>query len=157
MADRWASRREPRPGEGQLYWHVLLSSYPQVRHLASIAQERLARFPGLHFTPRQWLHMTTLVVGLAEEFTENEMGDMVEHARQLLAGVPPITVNLGKILYHPEAIVIAIRPAQAIDPVSTAVQTATCLATSSEEDPRSQEWPPHVTVAYSTSVQPAAP
>jgi 2'-5' RNA ligase len=135
----------------------LFRSYPQVQHLASIAQERLAGFPGLHFTPRQWLHMTTLVAGLAEDFTESKIAEMVEHARQLLAGVPPIAVSLGKILYHPEAIVIAVRPGVAMDPVLKAVQAATRLAVAGEETARSQEWTPHVTVAYSTAVQPAGP
>ena len=157
MADRWAGRREPGPGQGQLYWHVLFKNYPQVQHLAFIAQQRLARFPGLHFTPRQWLHMTTLIAGFAEEFTEDEVGDMVERARQLLAGIPPITVTLGRILYHPEAIVFALRPGAALDPVFKAVRAATHLAATGEETARSQAWTPHVTVAYSTSVQPAGP
>jgi 2'-5' RNA ligase len=157
MADRWASRREPRPGQGQLYWHVLFRNYPQVQRLASIAQERLARFPGLHFTPRQWLHMTTLDAGFAENFTETEIDDMVEYARQLLAEIPPMTVTLGKILYHPEAIVLAIRPGAALDPVFEAVRAATNLAAAKGEVVESQEWVPHVTVAYSTSVQPAGP
>jgi 2'-5' RNA ligase len=157
MADRWAGRREPGPGQGQLYWHVLFRDYPQVQHLASIAQERLAGFPGLHFTPRQWLHMTTLVVGFAEDLTESEIADMVKHACQLFAGIPPITVTLGKILYHPEAIVIAVRPGAAMDPVLKAVQAATRLSVTGEETLKSQEWTPHVTVAYSTAIQPAGP
>jgi len=101
--------------------------------------------------------MTTLIAGFAEEFTEDEVGDMVERARQLLAGIPPITVTLGRILYHPEAIVFALRPGAALDPVFKAVRAATHLAATGEETARSQAWTPHVTVAYSTSVQPAGP
>jgi 2'-5' RNA ligase superfamily len=66
-------------------------------------------------------------------------------------------VTLGKILYHPEAIVIAVRPGAAMDPVLEAVQTATRLAVTGEATGKSQEWTPHVTVAYSTAVQPAGP
>jgi 2'-5' RNA ligase len=157
MADRWASRPEPRPGQGQLYWHVLFGNYPQVQELASIAREKLARFPGMHFTPRQWLHMTTFIAGFADEFTHNEIADMVERAQQLLAVIPPITVTLGKVLYHPEAIALAVRPTDALDPVLQAVRAATHLMAASKDPTDSRPWTPHVTVAYSTAVQPAGP
>jgi hypothetical protein len=101
MVDRWQSRAEPGPGQGMLYWHILLGGSPEVRELASIAQERLARFSGLHFTPKRWLHVTTFAVGLVAEFTEADIGNMVGRARGFLSGIPPVRIVLGKILYHP--------------------------------------------------------
>jgi len=153
MADRWQDRAEPSPGQGMLYWHILLGDSPHVRALASIAQERLARFPGLHFTPKRWLHVTTLAVGFVEEFTEAEIGSMVARARDFLSVIPPATVILGKILYHPEAITLEIEPEGALDPVRNAVRTAVM----NEVTTQHESWVPHVTLAYSTSVQPAAP
>jgi 2'-5' RNA ligase len=158
MADRWQDRAEPRAGQGMLYWHILLGDSPQVRALASIAQERLARFSGLHFTPKRWLHVTTLAVGLIEDFTETEIGNMVARAREFVCDVPPAMVVLGKILYHPEAITLAVEPAGALDTVRNAIRAAAAgMPGMSKERTRHQLWVPHVTLAYSTSVQPAAP
>jgi hypothetical protein len=102
MADRWQGRAEPSPGQGMLYWHILLGDSPQVKALASIAQDRLARFSGLHFTPKRWLHVTTFAVGFIEEFTETDISNMVARAQSLLSDIPPAKVTLGKILYHPK-------------------------------------------------------
>src|SRR5262245_188081 len=153
MADRWRGRAEPRPGQGMLYWHILLGESPQVRELASIARKRLASFSGLHFTPERWLHITTLAVGLVSEFTEAEIGDMVGRARGLLSGIPPVRIVLGKVLYHPEAIALGVEPAGVLDPVRDAVHIAVMNGQKKDHE----SWVPHVTLAYSTSIQPTAP
>jgi 2'-5' RNA ligase len=153
MADRWQGRAEPSPGQGMLYWHILLGDSPQVRALASIAQERLADFSGLHFTPTRWLHVTTFAVGFTEEFTEADIGSMVVRARVFLRDIPPVKVILGKVLYHPEAIALGVEPVGELDPVRDAVRAAAMNGAARHSEP----WVPHITLAYSTSVQPAAP
>ena len=158
MIDRWERRADPAPGEDTLYWHVLMRDYPQAVNLARHAQRRLATFPGLHMTPPEWLHMTTLVAGPAGDFTHSQLGRMAETAADMLADIPPITVTLGRILYHPEAIMLGVTPAKALAPIRNAATTATSLVTSRrlpEGNPAS--WIPHVTICYSTAYQPAAP
>ncbi|HSS87741.1 MAG TPA: 2'-5' RNA ligase family protein [Streptosporangiaceae bacterium] len=153
MANRWQGRAELSPEQGMLYWHILLGDSSEVRALAAIAQERLACFSGLHFTPKRWLHVTTLAVGLIEQFTETDIGNMTARARDFLSDIPPAKVILGKVLYHPEAIVLGVEPAGALDPVRDAVHAAVMNGGTERPGP----WVPHVTLAYSTSVQPAAP
>jgi 2'-5' RNA ligase len=157
MVNRWESRAEPQAGQGKLYWHILFSDVSPVQALVSVAQERLAPFGGLHFTPRQWLHMTTLVVGLTEDFTATETRQMVAFARELLADISPIVISFGKVLYHSEAIALGIRPDGALDPVRNAVWQATHKAIGEGRITDDLLWAPHVTVAYSTSVQAANP
>lgn len=83
---------------------------------------------------------------------------MIEIAAGLLSDTPPIAVVLGEILYHPEAIMLAVKPARALTPVYDAVQTATQTVTGRHDTAsNSSRWTPHVTVCYSTSVQPAQP
>jgi hypothetical protein len=53
MVDRWQGRLDPGPGQGRLYWHMLLRDHPQVHALASIGQKRLASLPGLHLVPQE--------------------------------------------------------------------------------------------------------
>jgi len=93
MVNRWANRSEPRPGQGQLYWHILFKDEPQLQTLAAIAHERLTPFAGLHLTPMQWLHLTVMPVGFEEEFTAVNIEEMAARAAQLLSSVSPIAVK----------------------------------------------------------------
>ena len=108
MADRWRGRPTLAPGRGHLYWHVLLGDHPQVRALVREAHRRLADLPGLDLTPQRWLHMTTLIAGLADEISAVQIDAMVTEASRLLADVRPVTVTLARVLYHPEAIALAV-------------------------------------------------
>ncbi len=158
MTDRWHQRPEPAPGQGTVYWHILMADHPQVADLAREARQRLARFTGLHMTPLERLHMTTLNAGSSEDFAEDQLRQMTETAGDLLADTPPITVTVGEILYHPEAIMLAVKPARALRPVYHAVQAATQTATGRHDTASSSTcWTPHVTICYSTSVQAAQP
>jgi len=159
MVDRWHNRAEPGPGEGTVYWHMLMRNHPQVANLAAQAQQRLAPYAaGLHMTPREWLHMTTLIAGPAASFTDDQLRQMTSEAAKLLADIPPVTVTLGRILYHPEAIMLGVTPAAALLPIRDAACKATQLVTGNQEPGAdAPPWIPHITICYSTSEQPARP
>lgn len=156
MTNRWARRRDPERGEQTLYWHVLMRDYPEVGDLAQQARNQLAAFDGLHMTPADCLHMTTLVAGPAEWFSNAQREQMIQAAAEQLADVPPIAVRLSKILYHPEAIFIAVTPGAALAPLRRTAIAATRAAGRDASDP-DDEWRPHVTLCYSTSDQSARP
>ena len=159
MIDRWHDRVEPAAGEGLCYWHMLVGADPGVRAMAHEARRRLAPFAGLHLTPPERLHMTVLIAGLASEIGRDQAERMAAAAARILADVPPITVTIGKILYHPEAIMLAARPADALMPVLEAAREATRQVTGNPGRSGSKlaSWTPHVTIAYSTARQPAGP
>ena len=113
MTDRWRNRPEPAPGEGVVSWHMLMRDYPEVVDLARQAQQRLAGFDGLHMTPLRWLHMTTLLAGPAADFSPDKLRQMTQTAADLLADTPAAAVTLGQVLYHPEAIMLGVTPAEA--------------------------------------------
>jgi 2'-5' RNA ligase len=156
MTDRWARRADPAPGQRTLYWHVLMRDYPQVGELASQARHRLAPFRGLHMTPPEWLHMTTHVAGPADQYTDQQMQHMTAVASDYLADVPPITVSLGKILYHPEAIMLAVTQVGDLTPIRAAALAATKAVAGPVHDEEAG-WTPHVTLCYTTAQQPAIP
>jgi len=109
-------------------------------------------------TPPEWLHMTTLVAGSAEEISRDQMSQMLSVAQEALARMSPIPVTLSKILYHPEAVMLAARPVSALTPVLAAAQEATLKVTGhAGVVNESQTWTPHVTVSYSTAAQAAGP
>jgi 2'-5' RNA ligase len=157
MTDRWHDRAEPGPGEAQLYWHILMRDQPQVRALAAVARQRLSGFSGLHFTPEPRLHLSVLRAGLTTEISQGDVNAMVVQAQYLLQQAAPVTFSLGQVLYHPEAIVLGVRPGDALDAVSLAVRKAAESAGVLSTGATTSLWIPHVTVAYSTEDQPADP
>ena len=137
---------------------MLVSEHPRVVALAREAQNRLSQFSGLHMTPLKWLHMTALIAGTTDEITTRQIGQMAEAASRLLARTPPITITFGKILYHPEAIMLAASPPDALLPVIDVARTATHEVTGTHGQPGNRSpGAPHITLSYSTSRQPAAP
>jgi hypothetical protein len=100
-----------------------------------------------------------LIAGSAGKITGEQIRQMASIASRLLADIPPPTVTVGKILYHPEAIMLATRPAEALVPALHAVQDATREVTGSpgRSGNKLQSWTPHITIAYSTERQPAGP
>jgi hypothetical protein len=137
---------------------MLVSEHPQIVALAREAQNRLSRFSGLHMTPLKWLHMTALIAGTTDEITTRQIHQMAEAASRLLAGAPPITITLGRILYHPEAIMLAVKPPDGLLPVLNAARTATHEVTGTYGRPGNRSpWTSHITLSYSTGRQSAGP
>jgi 2'-5' RNA ligase len=157
MEDHWVSEPGADPARTQLMWFVTFRDHPEVAEMVAAAQERLAGISGLDLVPRDWLHMTTVVGGFSDEITVDQAEAMSDHARRLLSPVPPVRITLGRILYHPRAIMLDARPHDALDAVVQAVQHATRLATGSEGRLYHNPWVPHITVAYSNTSGPAAP
>src|SRR5450755_1089418 len=109
-------------------------------------------------TPHEWLHMTTAVAGPAASFSGEQLQQMTRTAATLLADVPPMTVTLGRVLYHPEAIMLGVAPTEALQPMRDAALQATRLANGGQEtDAVPARWTPHITICYSISDQPAQP
>jgi 2'-5' RNA ligase len=159
MRDRWKNRGETPQGKGTVYWHMLMGGYPEVRSTAARVQKQLAHLGGLHMTPLDWLHMTALVVGSTDDISQDEMRGMLEVTSRSLAHVAPIRVTLGRVLYHPEAIMLGVQPDGALDPVFHATRTATQEILGQEGMTTSGPgaWVPHMTLCYSTAQQPARP
>lgn len=157
MEDHWSPQPGADPARTQLMWFMLLGDHLEVAEVVRIAQTRLAGLRGLDLVPREWLHMTTLIAGFSDEITADQVDAMADHARQLLACTPPIRITLGRILYHPRAVMLDARPHEALDPVLRVIQDATRLATGRDGRLYHEPWVPHITVAYSNMVRPAAP
>jgi len=158
MRDRWASRAEPGAGQGTIYWHVLMDRYPQARAAATTAQTALRGLPGLHMTPEAWLHMTLFVVGPTDDIgTPDHFADMITNVRAAVHDIKPIDVSVGQILYHPEAVILGVEPVQPLRRLRDLVLAATAMTVRGLDTLPSSVWVPHMTVAYSTAGQAAAP
>jgi 2'-5' RNA ligase len=138
-------------------WFMLFGEHPQAAGLAHAGQARLAGLPGLDLVPQEWLHITTLIAGFSDEIAADQVDAMADHARRLLARTPPVKITLGRVLYHPRAIMLDAGPPDTLEPVLRAVQAATRAATGHDGSLYSEPWTPHITLAYSNTVRPAAP
>jgi 2'-5' RNA ligase len=156
MADHWWQRPGRSPGRLQYHWHVLFRDQPGVHEIVEAGQRKLADVPGLDLVPLQWLHLTTLIVGFADETSDEQVAALVADARTRLAGLRPIPVSLGRVFYHPEAVVLPVEPLDALAPILDAVSGATAAA-GCDGHTDTEPWLPHITIAYSHTTGPAAP
>lgn len=154
---RWDNPSRPSY-EDAVCWHLLLGGDEAVQAAAAVARHRLAGFTGLHMTPPQWLHVTVLRAGTTDQVTPEDMSRMLARAQAHLARTAPVTVTLGRVFYHPEAIALSVSPGSALAPVLTAARTATREVLGADPgEGEEDEWTPHLTLCYSTASQPAAP
>lgn len=156
MTDHWAVQPGTDIGRQQLMWPITFGADDAAAELARKAHQRLAGIPGLDLVPLRWLHLTTLTSGPADDIAPDELTGMIKDAKRLLAAIPPITITLGRVLYHPRAVMLDAGPAGPFQPVIEVIEAATrnagCAATL-YHDP----WRPHITLAYSNATRPAAP
>ncbi|MFC5753855.1 2'-5' RNA ligase family protein [Actinomadura rugatobispora] len=124
MSDHWWWRPGARPGRRLLVWHILLHDQPEPRELVRQCQDKLAGLDGLDLIPEEWLHMTTQIIGFADEISVAEVDAMLEGAAERLGALAPVEVELGKLWFHSEAIMLGVRPPQALDPVREALRDA---------------------------------
>jgi 2'-5' RNA ligase superfamily len=159
LTDRWRDRVEPQDGDGLIYWHILLDQAPEIRAGVLAIQRKLAGIPDLHLPPARWLHLTIMTVGPALLLSGARTAALLAAARDRLSGIAPVAVEAEQILFHPEAVVLRVRPARALTVVADAVSDATAETVEgwNPSEHRSDRWLPHVTAAYSTADQPAAP
>jgi len=151
MADHWWWRPGCRPGRRQYVWHILFGDHAEVRRAVRDLQTRLACLPGLDLVPEAWLHMTTHIVGFADEITDTEAKEIAAAASTRLRNINPVKVTFGRTLFHPEAVMLAARPRLSLMPIREAVCGAAAQVSGLEPAGCSDDWVPHVTAAYSNS------
>jgi 2'-5' RNA ligase len=157
MEDHWRQEQGEDPGRARLMWLMLVGDHPEVAELARLGQARLSGLAGLDLVPREWLHITTLIAGFADQISPDQVDAMVGHARRLLADVAPRRITLGRVLYHPRAVMLDAGPSDVLDPVLRAARDATRAATGRDGELHTAPWRPHITIAYSNAVGPADP
>jgi 2'-5' RNA ligase len=156
MTTHWWQRPGRLPGRELYHWHMLFHDQPKVHELVATAQKKLEGQPGLDMIEMPWLHMTTYIVGFADEVPGSAIEAMAADARQRLSRVAPIQVSLERVGYASNAIVLPVEPPGALTPVLDAVRDATHAA-GCEGHTDTDPWLPHISIAYSNTTTPAAP
>jgi 2'-5' RNA ligase len=146
-----------KPGRRIYTWHFTVDGQPAVHELAAAYQERLADLPGLDLIPARWLHLTTQGVGFTDEVSEAEVTAILDASTGRLEGFAPQRVTLGPARVTPEAILLDVTPAEGLAAIRRELRAATTDVLGAARLGESDEWTPHVSVAYSNSTGPQAP
>jgi hypothetical protein len=157
MRDHWWWRPEWRPGRRMYTWHFTFDRQVALHELVDAYQARLADLPGMDPIPRPWLHLTTQGVGFTDEVPDAELDAVIDSARDRLAALSRVTVNMGPAVLDPEVIRLEVQPASALTPIRRALRDAIAAARGPEQVSESDDWSPHVSVAYSNSNGPMDP
>jgi hypothetical protein len=138
-------------------WHFTFDGQTALHELVDAYQQRLAGMPGLDPIPRQWLHLTTQGIGFTDEVPEADVDAIIEASRERLADVPRAVVKMGPAVVDPEVVRLEVRPVDALTPVRRALRDAIAVVRGAEQVGESDDWTPHVSVAYSNAAGPMEP
>jgi 2'-5' RNA ligase len=157
MRDHWWWRPGWRAGRRMYTWHVTFNDQPQLHELVRSYQAALAPLPGLDLIPMRWLHLTMQGIAFTDEVSVQDVADIAEAARKRLATQQPVALSVGPAAVDPEAIMLDVSPAGALDPVRTGIRTAIADVEGAARVPEPETWTAHISIAYSNSDGPASP
>lgn len=132
-------------------FHVTFEDQPAVQELAAETRQRLAGLDGLDLVPGRWLHLTTQGVGFTDEVSDADLAAITSAARARLAGLAPVGVTLASPRVASEGIACWLGPDGALTPARDALREAIGDVWGPERVPESQEWSPHVSIAYASA------
>ena len=137
-------------------WHFTFDGQPAVHDLAAAYQARLTGLPDLDMIPARWLHLTTQGVGFTDEVADDEVAAIVTATRERLKGFGPQHVTLGPAKVTPEAILLDVAPVAPLAAIRRELRAAITGILGAARLMETDEWTPHVSVAYSSGTAPAA-
>jgi 2'-5' RNA ligase len=155
MIDHWWWRPGWSVGRRYYMWYVTFHGDEAVRGLAR-AYERRLRVPILDVVPGEWLHLTTLGVAFVDEVDEIDVLRIAEVARRRLAGLAPITVQLGPAVVYPEVVRLQVTPSEPLAALREELRAAVADVWGADRVLEGdhaffsdQGFVPHVSLAYS--------
>jgi 2'-5' RNA ligase len=155
MADHWWWRPGWRPGRRMYTWHFTFDGQDEVQALAARYRQRLAALPDLDLVPGRWLHLTTQGLAFTDEISDDDVSAVVSDACDRVKELPPVSAVVGPARVTPEALLMDVSPFHELAAVRAGIRAAITVVRG--EVSESEEWTPHVSVAYSSGTGAAAP
>jgi 2'-5' RNA ligase len=141
-------------------WYLTFEHCSALHDLARYYGAALAGLP-VDIVPVQWLHLTIQSIGVAGEVSGEDLRGIGDAAATHCAAIPSFDVTIGRMVVHPEAVVMLATPSESLRSLRSSLRNAIAdvwgmdavLDTEGSRD----EFVPHVTLAYSRGDEPAAP
>jgi 2'-5' RNA ligase len=151
MRDHWWWRPGWRIGRRMYTFHTTFQDQPALHRLVAAYHAPLSALGGLDLIPYRWLHLTTQGIGFTDEVTDDDLNDIIKAATARLASLGPVELTFTRPVTDPEALQFHVQPAESMRAVRQALRTAIADVWGREQVPDSEEWTPHVSIAYSNS------
>ncbi|MGN9779716.1 2'-5' RNA ligase family protein [Micromonospora sp. H33] len=156
--DHWWWRPGWRVGRRFYAFHVTFEGQPDLYRLADTYRSALNVAPPVTLIPDEWLHLTMQGIGFTDETTDETLAAIIKEAGAQLARLPAVDVRFGEIVVADEAIVMPATPAEPVQQLRAATQTAIGRVLGEDQIPENHHrYRPHVSVAYLTTDGPAEP
>lgn len=150
VRDHWYWRPGWSVGRRFYTWHITFANQTEVVELAAAYGSALHALPCLDPIPARWLHLTMQGVGFVDEVDLQTVERIVEKAREYCAQLEPFQLNIGAPHVDPESVQIAVRPADAVRRLRSAIRHGIADVWGSEAVPEPEEsFDPHLSLAYS--------
>jgi hypothetical protein len=157
MRDHWWWRPGWRVGRRMYTFHTTFQDQPALHRLVTAYQAPLSALDGLDLIPHQWLHLTMQGIGFTDEVDEVDITAIGDAATTRLASLAPVQLTLDRPITDPEALQFHVQPADQMRPVRHAVRQAIADVWGHDRVPDSEQWTPHVSIAYSNADGPIEP
>ena len=157
MRDHWWWRPGWHVGRKMYTWHVTFDGQDQLYRLVTDYQTALESIQTIDLIPLRWLHLTMQGVGFTDEVSQGDIQAIVSAARKRCLAISPFELSFGKPKVDPEAIMFALYPSEPAQAVRAQIRAAIADVWGVGNVPESEEWSPHVSIAYSNSEGPMAP
>lgn len=158
VRDHWYWRPGWNVGTRFYTWHITFEDQPEVVGLAEAYRDLLAEQPNLDVIPDRWLHLTMQGIGFVDQVAVDDVERIVQRARERCAHIDPMTLTIGQPHVDPESIQIAVKPAELVRRLRSAIRAAIGDVWGADSVPEPAEpYVPHMSLAYINSGGPAEP
>jgi 2'-5' RNA ligase len=155
VTDHWWWRPGWSLGKRFYTWHFTFERNKQLNDYVAHFQNLVAKFPCYDIVPLEWLHLTTQGINFVDQVPKSSIDSIVSKVRERLSLQPPLHVAFGKPELWPESISFPVSPIEAIAACRTVVREAIEGELGTVEG-KSDDFYPHVSLAYSNSVYSAS-
>ena len=158
LRDHWWWRPGWQIGTRFYTWHLTFDGRAGLHQLVAQYQSALAGIAGLDLIPHRWLHVTMQGVGHVDQVDDHQIDRLVAAVRARLADLDPVLIRFHRPVVRPEAIALPALPASEVNRLRDAIRAALAEVLGAANVPESSlGYQPHLSLAYSSGEQPAAP
>lgn len=157
MSDHWWWRPGWRVGRRMYTFHATFDGQPELHHLVRAYQASLEGLDSLDLIPLEWLHLTMQGIGFTDEVDVGDVDAIAEAVSARLASVEPVKLTFTRPVTDPEALQFHVQPAGHMREVRQALRAGIADVWGPNRVPDSEEWTPHVSIAYSNVDGPTEP
>jgi 2'-5' RNA ligase len=158
LRDHWWWRPGWHLGTRFLTWHLTFDAYDDLHRLIHTYQNSVRARPGIDLVPSRWLHLTMQGVGTVQDVPKHTLDHIVTATRERFAMLRPIEVRFHKPVVRPEAIALPPTPVEPVQRLRAAIREAMAQVLDHDGVPEAADgFQPHISLAYVSADQPAAP